>query len=145
MKTLISVLILVSVAFASEIPDAPTKYPDGELGRMVKLGEDIILNTNTHPLTKDYVGNKLTCTNCHFNGGKDKTLGTFIGTAAAFPAYSKREKTVQTLQDRINNCFMRSMNGTRPIVDTEASIAMATYITWLSSGIPIEMNPKKTS
>ncbi len=125
------------------IPDPPQKYPDGELGKMVKLGEDIIMHTNTHPLTKDFVGDDLTCTNCHFDGGKAKTLGTFIGTAAAFPAYSPREKTVQTLQDRINNCFMRSMNGTRPIIDTKASVAMAAYITWLSEGVPIKMNPKK--
>ena len=130
-------------AIANEIPDPPTQYPAGELGRMVKLGEDIIYNTNTHELTKDMVGNDLKCTNCHLDGGKSKTLGTFIGTAAAFPAYSPREKTVQTLQNRVNNCFMRSMNGKRPIIDTEASIAMATYITWLSSGTPIAMNEKK--
>lgn len=142
MKKLLSIIALGILAFA-QIPDAPTVYPAGELGKMVKLGEDIIMNTNTHKLTKDYVGNSLKCTSCHFDGGKTKALGTFIGTAAAFPAYSKREKSVQTLQDRINNCFMRSMNGIRPIVDTEASVAMATYITWLSTSIPIKMNPKK--
>ena len=125
------------------IPDPPTTYPKGELGRLVKLGEDIIYHTHTHPLTRDFVGNDLDCTSCHLDGGKAKSLGTFIGSAAAFPAYSPREKTVQTLQDRINNCFMRSMNGTRPIIDTEASVAMAAYITWLSSGLPIAMNPVK--
>ncbi len=125
------------------IPDPPKEYPKGELGRMVKLGEELIYHTHTNPLTKDFVGNDLDCTSCHIDGGKAKTLGTFIGTAAAFPAYSKREKTVQTLQDRINNCFMRSMNGKRPIIDTEASVAMAAYVTWLSEGLPIEMNPVK--
>ncbi len=125
------------------IPDPPKAYPKGELGRMVKLGEDIIYHTHTHPLTKDFVGDDLDCTSCHIDGGKEKTLGTFIGTAAAFPAYSKREKTVQTLQDRINNCFMRSMNGKRPIIDTEASVAMAAYVTWLSQGLPIQMNSVK--
>ncbi|MEH6471794.1 MAG: c-type cytochrome [Halopseudomonas sp.] len=125
------------------IPDAPTDYPKGELGRMVKLGEEIIFNTNTHELTKDLVGNDLKCSNCHLQGGKAKSLGTFIGTATAFPAYSAREKSVQTLQNRINNCFMRSQNGKRPIIDTEASVAMATYVTWLSSGLPITMNSKK--
>lgn len=138
--------LTMSTAYAIElpdIPDAPKNYPPGELGKMVKLGEAIIMNTNTHPLTKDLVGNDLKCTNCHLQGGKTKSLATFIGTATSFPAYSKREKTVQTLQNRINNCFMRSMNGKRPIIDTEASIAMATYITWLSSDLPIMMNPKK--
>ena len=127
---------------------APKKYPDGELGRIVKLGEDIMNNSDTHPLTKDLVGNSLKCKTCHLQGEDGKTgtqlsLGTFIGTATAFPAYSKREKTVQTLQDRINNCFMRSMNGKRPIIDTEASMAMATYITWLSDGMPMQMNGER--
>ncbi|MEH6627244.1 MAG: c-type cytochrome [Motiliproteus sp.] len=130
-------------AEVTEIPNPPTEYPQGELGRMVKLGESIIYNTNTHPLTKELVGNDLKCSNCHLDGGKAKTLGTFIGTATAFPAYSGREKTVQTLQNRINNCFMRSMNGKRPIIDTEPSVAMAAYVTWLSTGLPINMNPKK--
>jgi len=133
---------------ATEIPKAPKTYPEGELGRIVKLGEAILNQTDTHPLTKDLVGNKLQCKSCHLKGsdgkpGSDKGIGTFIGTATAFPAYSKREKTVQTLQDRINNCFMRSLNGKRPIIDTEASIAMAAYITWLSQKLPMQMNSKR--
>ncbi len=151
MKTVIALAVMGTIFISTgasaleypDVPDAPTKYPPGELGRIVKLGEDIINKTNTHALTKDYVGNKLQCKSCHLQGGKTKALGTFIGTARSFPAYSKREKTIQTLQNRINNCFMRSMNGTRPIIDTEASVAMATYITWLSEGQTIKMNPKK--
>lgn len=133
----------------AQIPTAaPKDYPKGELGELVKLGEDILNTTDTHPLTKDLVGNKLQCISCHLKGtdGKPGTaagIGTFIGTATAFPAYSKREKTVQSLQDRINNCFMRSMNGKRPIIDTRASMAMATYITWLSTGMAIQQDAKR--
>ena len=148
------ILGTISAAFcalslqAAEIPGAPKAYPEGEVGRLVKLGEAILNETDTHPLTKDLVGDKLQCKSCHLKGtdgkpGTGKGIGTFIGTATAFPAYSKREKTVQTLQDRINNCFMRSMNGKRPIIDTEASIAMATYITWLSEGLPMKMDTKR--
>ena len=125
------------------IPDPPTDYPKGELGALVKLGEDLVNHTHTHPLTRGLVGNDLDCTSCHLDGGKAKTLGTFIGSAAAFPAYSPREQTVQTLQDRVANCFMRSMNGTRPPVDSQASLAITAYITWLSSGLPIAMNAEK--
>ncbi len=133
---------------AGQIPDAPKAYPAGEVGRMVKLGEAIMNRTDTHPLTKNLVGDKLQCKSCHLKGsdgkpGTAKGIGTFIGTATAFPAYSKREKTVQTLQDRINNCFMRSMNGKRPVIDTEASVAMAAYITWLSEGLPMKMDTKR--
>lgn len=147
MKTFTKMLI-VSLLGGSYLlaAGAPKVYPTGELGEMVKLGEDISMHTDTHPLTKDLVGNKLQCTSCHLKGddgkpGTANNMSTWIGTATVFPAYSKREKTVQTLQDRANNCFMRSMNGKRPIIDTKASIAIATYITWLSTDMPIKMNP----
>lgn len=146
MKKLILFLSLASLMFAFEYK-APANYPSGEVGELVKLGEDIVANTDTHPLTKDLVGNKLQCKSCHLKGADGKVgtgegISSWIGTAAAFPAWSKREKTVQSLQDRSNNCFMRSMNGKRPIVDTEASMAIAAYITWLSEGHAIKMNEK---
>jgi thiosulfate dehydrogenase len=149
MKILVQLAIASSLGFSALYAgSAPKEYPAGEVGKMVKLGEDIMLHTDTHPLTKDMVGNKLNCASCHLKGsdGKPGTadgIGTFIGTATSFPAFSKREKTIQTLQDRINNCFMRSMNGKRPIIDTKASIAMATYITWLSEDMPMKMDTKR--
>ena len=121
-------------------------YPGGEIGEMVKLGEAIIKNTNTHPLTKDLVNNKLACVNCHLaaadmHPGTTPNMGTFVGIATRYPMYKKRENVVITLQDRIDNCFMRSMDGTRPIIDSEASIAMLTYVTWLSTGKMIDIDP----
>jgi len=145
---LIIIFIGLPMLVLADSSKTPKSYPKGELGRLVQLGEDVMSKTNTHDMTKDLVGNSLQCKNCHLSGedGKPGTfpsLGTFIGTAAAFPAYSAREKTVQTLQDRINNCFMRSMNGQRPIIDTEVSIAIAAYITWLSEGASIKMDAKR--
>jgi thiosulfate dehydrogenase len=52
---------------------APKNYPSGELGKLVKLGEQIVLHTNTHPLSRDLVGNSLRCANCHLIG-KDENL-----------------------------------------------------------------------
>jgi len=140
-------VVFSTYTFASE--NTPIRnYPEGAVGEMVRLGEEILTHTNTHPLTKDMVGNKLQCSSCHLKGSDGRAgtadgIGTFIGTATVFPAYSQREQTVQTLQDRINNCFMRSLNGKRPIIDTPVSIAMATYITWLSDGMPMHMNTKR--
>jgi len=132
-----------SPAGVPAIPDPPRQYPAGELGEIVKLGEQIFNETDTQPLTKNFVGNSLTCNSCHLEGGRTKKIGTIIGTAAAFPAYSSCEKTVLTLQDRNNNCFMRSMNGIRLINDSKASIALAAYETWLSEGVAMKMNPQK--
>ena len=143
-KVVIMSLLCTSYLFAG---NTPAVYPGGELGVAVKLGEDILLHTDTHPLTKDFVGNKLQCSSCHLKGedGKPGTstgMSTLVGTATVFPAYSGREKSVQTLQDRANSCFMRSMDGKRLVVDSKASIAIAAYVTWLSTGMPIQMSDK---
>lgn len=128
--------------------EAPA-MPKGELARMVKLGNSIANDTANHPLTKEYVGNTLACKYCHLqdknNGyaGTASGLSTWIGTAAVFPAYSKREKTIQTVEDRSNNCFMRSMSGKRLEDGSEASLALAAYITWLSTGIPMKMDENR--
>lgn len=146
MKKLLLAACLCTSVFAltyPKMPDAPTKYPTGKLGEYVRLGEEIIKHTSTHPLSRDLVGNKLSCTDCHVQAGTTKRLGTFIGTAAVFPAFSKREGTPQSLEDRINNCFMRSMNGMRPINGTKLSLALSSYVAWLSSGIAMQQNVKK--
>jgi thiosulfate dehydrogenase len=38
---------------------------------------------------------------------------------------------------------MRSCNGKRPPLGSEVSVSIVTYITWLSSGQPIRMNPDR--
>lgn len=125
-------------------PSAPGEadLPPGELGEMIKLGRELMEQTNTHPLTKPYVGNSLRCSSCHLNAGTHPQAATLTGTATVYPAYSPREKAVITLEDRVLNCFMRSMNGTRPPTGSKLSIALTSYITWLSQGLPMKMNPK---
>src|SRR5690606_3627615 len=122
-------------------PSSTEGFPPGELGRVVALGKEIIENTGKHPLSKPYVGNALTCSSCHLNAGTDPRAATFLGVATAYPAWSPREKRVITLEDRVLNCFMRSLNGTRPPNGSEVSVAMTTYITWLSGGERLKMNP----
>jgi len=145
MKT-VTLLVLSSLVLSAW--EAPV-MPKGELGRMVALGNDIANDTANHPLTKGYVNNTLACKSCHLqeknNGyaGTAEGLSTWVGTAAVFPAYSAREKTIQTVEDRSNNCFMRSMSGKRLEDGSEASLALYAYITWLSTGVPMKMDDKR--
>lgn len=141
------IILLISFALALFSADAKQRvYPNGEVGEMVKLGQEIVAKTNTHPMTKDLIDSQLTCQNCHLAGvdlypGTTKNIGTFIGTAAAFPAYSKRHKRLQTLQERIDGCFVRCM-GSDSLMGTKPMRAVEAYIAWLSDGYEMKMNTK---
>lgn len=117
------------------------ELPPGELGKVVAIGSEIVEKTGEHPLSKPFVRNALTCSSCHLDAGTNPEAATFLGVATAYPAWSPREKRVITLEDRVLNCFMRSMNGVRPPNGSEVSVAVTSYITWLSSGEQIGMNP----
>ena len=121
----------------SASPSSARVLPDGP------LGETLVEKTATHPLTKPYVGSALHCRSCHLQNGLDPQAASFLGIATAYPAWSPREGRVITLEDRILNCFMRSCNGVRPPLGSEPSVAIAAYITWLSSEEPIRMNGKQ--
>jgi thiosulfate dehydrogenase len=60
----------------------PTVLPPGELGKMVALGRDIVNNTSTHPLSRQYVGNSLSCSSCHLDGGTNPKALSFLGVAS---------------------------------------------------------------
>ena len=139
-KKIFLTLIMTTFAMAQE-------YPQGKLGEVVKLGEDIVNHTDTNPLSKSYVNSKLQCVNCHRKGadgraGTTKTVGTFVGTSTSFPAYSKRYKDIISLQNRIDGCFTRCLNGSKSVVNTKVGIAVESYITWLSEGMPVKMSAK---
>ncbi len=120
----------------------PTQLPPGQLGELVKLGKKLFEETGTDPRTRDYVANGLSCASCHPDAGAHPYGSTLIGVAAAYPAWSPREKAVITLEDRVLNCFMRSMNGVRPPNGSVPSLAITAYLTWLSTGTPIAMNSR---
>ena len=143
---LISFFLLIAIGpcFVAFGQAPATSQPDnGKLASVIQLGEAIVKDTTTHPLSKPHVGNALNCTSCHLDNGRHPVAGTFLGTATAYPAWSPREERVITLEDRVLNCFMRSCNGTRPPLGSEVSIAVTAYITALSQNMAVKMNPER--
>lgn len=106
---------------------------------MVELGYHLMLDTPRY--ASAYVGDRLSCTNCHFAGG-NTTSGegggiALAGVAAKYPKYDSRMEAVIDLPTRINGCFERSMNG-RPLpLDSREMLALTTYFHWISRDMPI--------
>lgn len=137
-----TLLLMVGLTALAQEPVSKEQIED-KLAEVVKLGEAIVENTTTHPMSEEYVGNALNCTSCHLDNGRHEKAGTFLGTATAYPAWSPRENRVITLEDRVLNCFMRSCNGIRPPLGSEVSVAVTAYITSLSQGQSLRMNSKR--
>lgn len=119
-------------------PPRPEEAPEG-IREAVMLGYNIIVDTQTY--ARDYVGNELNCTNCHFNGGMThagRTGGlSLVGVAAKYPKYRNRREGVTDLAQRTNSCFERSQNG-RPLPpNSDEMKGVLTYYHWISKGVPI--------
>lgn len=115
-------------------PPSMDNVPDGPLGESIKYGEKLMKETNT--VADEYVGNNLSCASCHANGGTVKEEAPLVGLSAMYPEYRPREGVVYTLEDRINGCMIRSMNGKKFPYDSNEMRGMVSYIQYLSEGVP---------
>lgn len=124
-------------------PSDPAALPPGAWKDMVLYGQKLIVRTFNvlGPEVPDpamrYAGNNLACQNCHLAAGTQRFGLPLIGVYGVFPQYMGREDEVRTLEDRINGCMERSMNGRALPADGKEMKAMLAYIQHLSTGIPI--------
>ena len=138
------VLLLAQHAAAEPwtVPAVDT-LADDAWGRAVRLGRELTTATATliGPEVADrarrFSGNNLSCQNCHLGAGTGEFALPFVGVFGDFPQYRAREGQVRTLEDRINGCMTRSMNGRELPLDGPEMQAMMAYIKFLSTGIAI--------
>ena len=111
-------------------------------GKLVRYGHDLMVDTANQigPTVADpakrYSGNNLSCQNCHIKGGTQPYAMPLTGVWGQFPQYRGREGEVGTLEERINGCMERSMNGRALPLDGLEMRAFLSYAKWLSTGIP---------
>jgi thiosulfate dehydrogenase len=116
--------------------------PRDARGQLIRDGRDLMLATyafigpNVDDAAKRFAGNNLACTNCHLGGGTTKFGLPLFGIYNDFPAYSARTGGPITIEDRINNCMTRSMNGRALPNDAPEMRAMVAYVEFLSTGVP---------
>ncbi len=119
------------IAFHPPRPDdAPPEIRDAVL-----LGYDIMLDTGSY--ARPYVGNQLTCSNCHFRGGLLQQGISLVGVAATYPKFRSRTHYATDLVARTAECFERSMNGRAPPVNSREMQALQAYYAWISRDVPI--------
>jgi len=116
--------------------------PDDDHGRLVRRGRDLITATYAHigpevsDSAKRFAGNNLACSNCHLDAGAKKFGLPIFGLFELFPQYSARLGAEITIEDRVNSCMSRSMNGRALPSESPEMHAMVAYVRFLSSGVP---------
>jgi thiosulfate dehydrogenase len=116
--------------------------PDDAHGRLVRRGRDLISATYAHigPEVPDaarrFAGNNLACGNCHLQAGTKKFGIPLFGIFDEFPHYSARSGAPITIEERVNSCMTRSMNGRALPQDAPEMQALIAYIKFLSTGVP---------
>ncbi|HEX4020496.1 MAG TPA: c-type cytochrome [Acidobacteriaceae bacterium] len=108
---------------AARIPHTPE-------GDSIRLGKQIFDETPKYASAN--VGNRVACSDCHIQSGKAAYAAPMVDVPGLFPMFNKRAGHVISLQERIQECFVRSENGSPPQKDSKEMKALMAYITWLS-------------
>jgi thiosulfate dehydrogenase len=108
--------------------------PEGPLGDAIAAGQRILAHTPES--VPAYSGNALNCTSCHLDGGRTPWAAPWVGIWGVFPEYRSRSAKVISLQDRINDCFERSLNGRALPLAGPQMTAILAYMQWLSREVP---------
>lgn len=117
---------------------APTKFITPKFSEMLdksnssQLIYGMRLMSETRTFVPENVGNSLSCSSCHTNAGTVAQASPFVGVSAQFPAYAPRAGKIIDLEDRINGCFKRSMNGEPLAKDSNEMKAMVAYMKWIN-------------
>jgi thiosulfate dehydrogenase len=137
------------LSFAQETPSAQQIWtvpeigalPNNGYGRLVRRGRDLIAATYAYigpevaDRAKRFAGNNLACASCHLQAGTKKFGIPLFGLFGEFPRYSARSGAQMTIEDRLNSCMTRSMNGRALPVGAPEMQAMVAYIKFLSTGV----------
>ena len=114
--------------------------PDNEFGKLVRQGEKIFANPGQ--FASDWVGNDLSCQNCHFDAGRYDQTASLRSAWPMYPAYRGKNKHVNDFAERLQGCFTYSMNGKAPPRDGEVIQALQAYAFWLAKGMPTGEQPE---
>ena len=122
-----------------KMPDEST-IADDEYGAAVRRG--LQLANHTYKELPNNVGNQLNCTSCHLGNGSEAYAAPWNNMPSVYPIYRSRAGRVNTIQERINGCFERSMNGKALDLDSDDMNAMVSYMSWLSQDMPFGVSPE---
>ena len=114
------------------VPPPESAIPSDDFGKQVALGRQIFVDPGRY--AKAYVGNQLSCENCHLDAGRLANSAPLWGAYPMYPAYRSKNHHVNTFAERLQGCFNYSMNGKAPPLGDPVLVALESYAYWMSKG-----------
>jgi thiosulfate dehydrogenase len=137
------------IAIAPAIADTKSGYfqpplrkdlPKGKFGDSVRRGERLF--THTLDFASRYIGDGLTCANCHLNKGRQPNSAPLWAAWVLYPKYRGKNHRVNSMADRIRGCLTYSENaqdspaGKAPAPGSPVITDLESYMFWLATGAP---------
>lgn len=120
---------------------AMTELPaDAARAELVRYGYDLVTDTHRYlgAAGAGQSGNQLACRNCHQESGTKVYGIPWMGVSGRYPRHSDRTGKTSSLEDRVNECMQRSMNGNALDSASREMRAIVAYMDWLSAETPAE-------
>ena len=121
-----------------------SRIPSGKFGDAVRYGRELMFHTayyiGPNGINGKYTGNKMSCTNCHQDGGTKPYSFNLQRSFQNYPEYRAREGKVLSIAERLNNCITHPHLGKPLPLDSKEMIAFISYLKWISDSSNIEAN-----
>ena len=82
-----------------------------------------------------HVGSSLRCFSCHLNEGNRPNALPLTGVHSRYPQYRPRSGMITLLEDRVNDCFERSLNGKALPLEGQDMRDIVSYLAFISTGV----------
>jgi thiosulfate dehydrogenase len=124
-------------------PDIST-VPGTEEGDLIRYGQLLVSRTGVFfgPRgTLDKNANGMNCQNCHLKAGTQPWGNNFGAVFSTYPKFRERRGAVESIPQRIIDCFERSLNGQSPDTNSREMKAFVIYMQWLGATVPKGKKP----
>jgi len=108
----------------ANVPDIATE----EYGKRLLAQTSELLGPHNSDPKMRYSGSGLTCGSCHLGTGTEPGTLALMQATEHYPRFSARTGGKTDIEDRVNECMQRSMNGRALPANSPEMIAMASYI-----------------
>lgn len=116
--------------------------PEGDL---IRYGRELVSHTAVYlgpQGSVSIISNGMNCQNCHLKAGKKKFGNNFSAVASTYPKFRPRSGTSESIEKRVNDCLVRSLNGKGLEESSREMRAFVSYIQWVGKEVPKDNVPE---